>query len=49
VSEKKTFPLRLNSEFHAALKEKAEQENKSIHQYVIDSIKKEMDDKGRNE
>jgi predicted HicB family RNase H-like nuclease len=39
----KSFPLRLSAEFHAAIKETAGKEGKSIHQFIIDSLKKKVE------
>lgn len=38
----KTFPIRVTDRFHKALKQAAHKANKSIHQYIIDSIKEQM-------
>lgn len=38
----KTFPLRIDNSFHKQLQDAAYLERKSIHQYILDTIKDKM-------
>jgi predicted HicB family RNase H-like nuclease len=44
----KVFPLRLSAEFHQELTKLAKQANKSLHQYVIETLEKQVKANGDN-
>ncbi len=42
MNQVKVFPIRLSQEFHQMIAEAAKEANKSIHQFILDSIEKEL-------
>lgn len=48
MNQVKVFPLRFSTDFHRELTRLAKQANKSLHQYVIEVLEKQVKDNGNN-
>jgi predicted HicB family RNase H-like nuclease len=48
MNQVKVFPLRLSADFHQELTKLAKQADKSLHQYVIELLEKQVNPCGKN-
>lgn len=48
MNDVKVFPLRLSAEFHQMLVDAAKNDNKSLHQYIVETLNEKVKNSGDN-